>query len=79
MDYKVISAFSIRGMTEIVLDVPQRGIPNFKTARDEQRNLYEVLHPTLLYTYELPKASFLLQGIFKGEKISLYTNDNGTD
>lgn len=79
MDYKVISAFSLRGMTEVILDVPQRGIPNYKIARDEQSNLYEVLHPTLPNTHKPPKASFLLKGIFKGETISLYTNDRGTD
>ncbi|KAA8446993.1 hypothetical protein G9401_00095 [Weissella paramesenteroides] len=79
MDYKVISAFSLRGMTEVILDVPQRGIPNYKIARDEQGNLYEVLHPTLPNTHKPPKASFLLKGIFKGETISLYTNDRGTD
>ncbi|WPQ68515.1 hypothetical protein [Weissella paramesenteroides] len=79
MDYKVISAFSIRGMTDVAIDAPQKGIPNYKAARDEQGNLYEVLHLTLPRTHKPPKASFLLKGIFKGDTISLYTNDRGTD
>lgn len=79
MEYKIISAFSIRGMTDVAIDAPQRGILNYKAARDEQGNLYEVLHPILPRTHKPPKASFLLKDIFKGETISLYINDKGTD
>ncbi|MDF8368856.1 hypothetical protein G9403_03630 [Weissella paramesenteroides] len=74
MDYKVISAFPIQthGVTDVAIDAPQKGIPNYKVAKDSQGNLFEVLNPTLPRTHGPAKASFLLKGTFKGDTISLY-------
>ncbi|KAA8440436.1 hypothetical protein FKV75_03875 [Weissella paramesenteroides] len=71
MEYNVLSALTIKNMTEVVLDVDRLKVSEYKVARDSDGNFFEVIRPTL--PGKLPaKASFLLKGTFKGDTISLY-------
>lgn len=72
MKYKVISAYTINGFTDIALDALKTDVPNFKVAKDSDGNLYEVLHPTFIRTHSVPPATFLLKGEFHGNEIELF-------
>lgn len=71
MEYNVLSALTIKNMTEVVLDVDRLKVSEYKVASDSDGNFFEVIRPTLPGKLQA-KASFLLKGTFKGDTISLY-------
>ena len=73
MNYRVISTFFISDInaTDVAIDAPKKGIPNYKIAIDDQGRVYEILHPTFIRTHGPAKATFLIKGHFIGESINL--------